>query len=103
MKKVEDFCKLFLPFFQIVFVVFLIYCFGLVLHKEYPETMCVKEVQDFGETYQILFETSNGNLYLYNTDNGDFVVGEFYSVIMRGNKTETVSDDKIVKLKYCGF
>lgn len=92
-----------ISFIEFVLIILVLIAETKYVNKLYPETMRVNEIQDCGESYQILFETSNGNLYLYETDDGDFAVGELYSVIMKGNKTEIVSDDKIVKLKYCGF
>lgn len=66
----------------------------------YPETAIVQEANT--ETDIVTVETLNGNLFqFYGVE--DYQAGDVVSMIMDSNKTETVSDDIILSVKYSGY
>lgn len=88
-----------------IFVVclYVIAFIGLVLQYNknlYPETAKIIELQEIERGYIITFETGNGNIFLYESDDKDFYENEVYSLLMDSRNTKSVKDDKIVKLKY---
>ena len=69
----------------------------------YPETGVITNIVEtsFG-IYEITFETANGNMFSFYTDDYDIYVGEIISVLMDDNGTEVVYNDTIIKHTYSG-
>ena len=87
----------------VVFVAYSVMFLGFFLQYNknlYPETAKIIDLQESGEGYLITFETSNGNTFLYESDDRDFGKDEIYSLLINSKGTKTVKDDVIVKLKY---
>lgn len=87
----------------VVFVAYSIMFLGFSLQYNknlYPETAKIIDLQESGTGYVITFETGNGNTFLYESDDRDFYQNEIYSLLMNSRNTQSVKDDKIVKLKY---
>ena len=69
----------------------------------YPETGIITDVtQTDTGTYEIIFETSNGNIFSFYTDDCDLYVGDLISILMDNNGTEIVYNDTIIDHKYSG-
>ena len=67
---------------------------------EYPT--CGKIVSVNYETDVAVFEDFNGFRWgFYGVE--DFLIGDIVAVIMNDNGTETIFDDQIVDIKYCGY
>ena len=84
--------------------------FGLIvlglqtkLMNRYPETAIITDYEVTDNGYLVEFTMSNGNMFLYETDDGDFEIGDCFSLLMDNNDTAEVQDDKIVKIKYENF
>ena len=72
--------------------------------SKYAETGKVASVEETENGYLVEFITSNGNIFLYEAEDGDIHEGEIYSLLMDSNYTSnTVKDDKILEIKYCAF
>lgn len=71
----------------------------------YPETFMVTNItQETGNPNWILELTcANGNVFLYESEDGDWFVGDLASAIMADNGTMIVKDDTIIKLTYAGY
>ena len=66
----------------------------------YPETAIITETDL--ETDLVTVETLNGNIFeFYGVE--DYTTGDIVSMIMDSNKTETVTDDIILSVKYSGY
>ena len=66
----------------------------------YPETAIVTETNQ--ETDIVTVETMNGNRFeFYGVE--DYTTGDIVSMIMNSNKTEAVTDDIILSVKYSGY
>jgi len=80
---------------------------AIVLRKDiskYPETGKVANVEKTENGYMVEFITSNGNIFLYEAEDGDIYTGELYSLLMDSNYTDdTVKDDKILEIRYCNY
>ena len=81
--------------------------FAIVLRKDiskYAETGKVANVEKTENGYMVEFITGNGNVFLYEAEDGDIFEGELYSLLMDSNYTSyTVKDDKILEIKYCNY
>lgn len=71
----------------------------------YPETFMVTNItQETGNPNWILELTcSNGNVFLYESEDGDWCMGDYASAIMADSGTMKVIDDRILKLTYAGY
>ena len=80
---------------------------AIVLRKDiskYAETGKVANVEKTENGYMVEFITSNGNVYMFEAEDGDIYTGELYSLLMDSNYTnDTVKDDKILEIKYCNY
>lgn len=65
----------------------------------YPKTGFVTEIED----HAIVIEDATGNLWAFESDPGDWEIGDGVSLIMHDNGTEIIYDDTIVAIRYNGF
>ena len=89
----------------IILVALLSFNIGYFLSRStlYPETGIITEViKTDVDTYEVVFEVANGNMFSFYTDDYDLYVGEIISVLMDNNGTEIVYNDKIIDYKYSG-
>lgn len=90
-------------FVIMIFVLILAYI-GRKYVSLYPETGQITDIQETENGYLLEFTLSNGNMFLYEAEDGDCEIGDFYSLLMDSNYTNnTVKDDKIKEIKYCNF
>ena len=66
--------------------------------KEYPLTTVVTETG----TKEIVVTDFNGNDWIYETDD-EWEIGDYCSMIMSDNGTESIYDDIIVNVRYNGY
>lgn len=66
----------------------------------YPETAIITETNQ--EADLVTVQTLNGNLFQFEGIE-DYQTGDIVSMIMDSNKTEVVTDDIILSVKYSGY
>ncbi len=80
----------------IAYLMTIISVFGL-----YPSTFIVRDVVPLeNENWNLYLEDSNGEIWIYESEDGDTEPGDYYSAIMYDNGTPQVYDDAILKLHY---
>ena len=80
----------------IAYLLTLISVFGL-----YPSTFIVRDVVPLeNENWNLYLEDSNGEVWVYESEDGDCEPGDWYSAIMYDNGTPEIYDDAILKLHY---
>lgn len=73
------------------------------LNHLYPETGLVTEIETINEdTYLLTITVANGNMFCYETEDCDWFVNDFASMLMDNNGTDNVYDDIIIKCQYSG-
>lgn len=83
----------------VTFITALLFSKPTLPHGFYPECGIVKEISN----NEITVELFNGNLFSFYAEDGDWFVDDICSMIMYDNGTETIYDDEIVSVKYCGY
>lgn len=68
--------------------------------KIYPLTTYVVELDKANDI--VICKDFNGNLYAFQGIE-DWLIGDICSMIMSDNGTETITDDKILFVKYDGY
>ena len=66
----------------------------------YPNTMIITDL-DYDNDI-IIMEDFNGHVWMYDGIE-DNLIGDVMSCIMYNNKTKSIYDDEIVKMKYSGY
>lgn len=70
----------------------------------YSELFTVKNIQELpNHNYIIVFENQNGYQFIWESNDGDFNIGEIYTAIMETNETSKIWDDEIFSIKYQGM
>ena len=73
------------------------------LNHIYPETGLVTEIEAVDEdTYLLTITVANGNMFCYETEDCDWFVNDFASMLMDNNGTDNIYDDIIIKCQYSG-
>lgn len=92
-----------------IFII-MVFCFsisllivGIKYKSLYSETMIVKDIDYNNGLYTITFQSGNGNIFYYTTDDGDINENEVYACLMDSKYTKLVKDDKIREIKYSNF
>lgn len=98
---------------NIVGTCFIIICFALLLvficnldlgdrtKNLYPEVAVVTNIIEAQGKYYVEFTVSNGNQFIWISDDGDINVNEYYALMLDDNGTDLVQDDKIERIVYC--
>lgn len=74
------------------------------LSRLYANTMRVSDVITLeDETYLLELEDGNGNIWEYESDDGDWFIGDCASVIMDNVNTSVIYDDEIVDVFYSAW
>lgn len=81
---------------------------ALALHQDYsnvyPETGIVTKVETLSETETLLTITvANGNLFRCMTEDVDWYIDDFISMLIDSKGTVEVEDDEIIDIKYAGI
>ena len=87
-------------------IVVVLFSVLLVLYMQHMATavpksyrMQVMQITSIDIEYNATLEDYEGNLFVVN---GDYTVGDCYSVLFDTNNTEDITDDVIVKMTYGG-
>lgn len=51
----------------------------------------------------IIFRDFNGNLWQYQTEVEDWLIGDIAGILMDNNDTKIIYDDIILDARYCGY
>lgn len=51
----------------------------------------------------IIFRDFNGNLWQYQTEVEDWLIGDIAEILMDNNDTKIIYDDIILDARYCGY
>lgn len=75
------------------------------LSRLYANTMRVTNVMELEDnrTYLLEFEDGNGNIWEYESDDGDWFIGDCASVIMDNMNTSIIYDDEIIDVFYSAW
>lgn len=71
----------------------------------YPQTMKIHSVDEGAEgSYTVTLSDNRSFLYGFDTDSGDWTVGELVAVIMYDNMTvNDPTDDEVIAARHTGF
>ena len=69
--------------------------------RYYAEECRIMEIYDQGTEYQMIkIKDANDHVYYFNSDAGDWFVGDYVSCIMDSKGSPYVMDDIVVSAKY---
>lgn len=75
--------------------------FGMTL---YPKTFVVTGIAVLDDgTYELYLADATGHEYVYDTEDGDWFVGDVASALMCDMGTDVIIDDVLLKLHYSGY
>src|SRR5574344_985123 len=73
----------------------------------YPTTTVISNVceveVDTEKKYCLTLEDSNGDKWVYISEDGDWLEGDIVNLIMCDNGTEEIKDDIIINANYSGY
>lgn len=72
----------------------------------YPETFMVTgitEIKNGDSAWVLELTCANGNVFEWESEDGDWFIGDLATAIMGNNNTTKVTDDYIIDLKYAGY
>lgn len=81
-----------------ILVALILFCTRINDDEEYPTTLLVVEKY---EDY-VVGKTATGYTYKIK-DGDDYEIGDYVSVIMYNNNTDTIEDDSVLEHRYSGF
>lgn len=84
---------------SILFVLSFVSCIRPTDSIQYAKTAKIVEVNRITDT--VTCEDYNGNLWEF-TECEDWEVGDIAALLMNNNGTESIYDDTIVEVRYCG-
>lgn len=103
MKDKDAVTIIFVMSVTILSIATILICTSISTHYEnhyYPTTMIITRLDHDNDI--IIMEDFNGHVWMYDGIE-DNLIGDIMSCIMYNNKTESIYDDKIVKMKYTGY
>lgn len=70
----------------------------------YPETGIVSAIEtQEGDFYSLSATTFSGHIFVFDTEDGDWLENDICSMIMDDCGTETVHDDIVLSARYSGY
>lgn len=86
-------------YFAVVVLILAIAAGIIYVNRLYMETAIVIDINN--NTVSVI--CADGNVFGFFSNDGDWCNGDICTMIMYNNGTESVTDDRIVNVKYAGY